>query len=206
MDSMDQKLDEVQYEPETPKTREAPNVWKWIVVGFFVVFLFTRVFDVSITFKPQFGGKKLLGGGITKNQNQNQSQSAGVSDIEKAVLPEGGIALPIRWGNIGRQMADSGVIDSKKFEELYESRGGFNDEMRKMLYEDGNDLVVMTEDNAPYLLNLLWAFGLGNKNAVLDRGPISDPKYGGADGFAATGGWTLAKGNPMSHFNTHEFV
>ena len=214
MDFMDHEVEEeevkdIEQQPaqevsETSEMRDAPNIWKWVAIGFFGIFLFTRIFDVNISFKPEFGGRAFLGGSIVKNQNKDQK--VGASDIEKAVLPKDGIALPIRWGNLGRQMADTGVIDSKKFEELYESRGGFNDEMRKMLYEDGNDTIVMTEDNAPYLLNLLWAFGLGNKNVVLERGPISDPQYGGAGGFAATGGWTLAEGNPMNHFNAHEFV
>lgn len=55
-------------------------------------------------------------------------------------------------------------------------------------------------------LNILWAFGLANKNPILEKGPMMDPKYGGADKFASTGGWTLAKGNAMDHYSMHPLV
>ena len=78
--------------------------------------------------------------------------------------------------------------------------------MRKLLTEGGNGRVTITPQNAGTLLNLLWAFGLGNKNAILEKGPMSNPEYGGADKFASTGGWTLAKGDTMKHFSAHAFV
>ena len=33
-----------------------------------------------------------------------------------------------------------------------------------------------------------------------------DPRYGGAENFASTGGWTLAKGRAMDHYSMHRFV
>ncbi len=55
-------------------------------------------------------------------------------------------------------------------------------------------------------LNVLWAFGLANKNEILEYGPMMDPQYGGAGGFASTGGWTLATGNPMDHYSHHAML
>ncbi|MBI2048390.1 MAG: hypothetical protein HYT30_00465 [Parcubacteria group bacterium] len=55
-------------------------------------------------------------------------------------------------------------------------------------------------------LHLLWAFGLANKNPILETGPMMDPRYGGAERFASTGGWTLTKGNVMDHYSAHQFV
>ena len=55
-------------------------------------------------------------------------------------------------------------------------------------------------------LNLLWALGLGNKNEILDNGPMTDKKYGGAGRFASTGGWTLAQGDAMNHYSMHRFI
>src|SRR3989344_5938753 len=37
-------------------------------------------------------------------------------------------------------------------------------------------------------LNLLWAYGLANKNQVLESGPIVDPRYGGPTNMASVGG------------------
>ena len=116
------------------------------------------------------------------------------------------IILPVSWGDLGKEMVDSGVIDAKKFEELYAGRGGLNIEEKKLLFGTNNKEIRMTQENAGTILNLLWAFGLGNKNEILERGPMMDPAYGGAGNFASTGGWTLAKGNAMDHYSKHSFV
>lgn len=55
-------------------------------------------------------------------------------------------------------------------------------------------------------LNILWAFGLANKNPILEEGPMMDPSSGGPEYFASTGGWTLAKGDAMEHYSKHSFV
>ena len=33
-----------------------------------------------------------------------------------------------------------------------------------------------------------------------------DPRYGGAGGFASTGGWTIAQGDAMTHYSKHAFI
>jgi hypothetical protein len=35
---------------------------------------------------------------------------------------------------------------------------------------------------------------------------MADQRYGGAAGFASTGGWTISRGDPMDHYSAHEFV
>ena len=116
------------------------------------------------------------------------------------------IELSVVWGNLGAQMISAGVIDRPQFEALYESRGGMSDEEKQLLEDFQNGNLKANQENAGLLLNLFWALGLGNKNAILEKGPMTDPKYGGADRFASTGGWTLAKGNAMNHYSKHLFV
>lgn len=116
------------------------------------------------------------------------------------------IILPVRWGNLGVKMTSAGVIDAKKFEALYERRGGLDSETKKLLYEANNGNLKITEKNSGVLLNLLWALGLGNKNDILEKGPMQDPRYGGAGGFASTGGWTLADGDAMKHYSRHSLI
>src|SRR3989344_4220246 len=55
----------------------------------------------------------------------------------------------------------------------------------------------ITRENAGLLLNLFWALGLANKNEILEKGEMANPKYGGVGNFASTGGWTIAQGNAM---------
>ncbi|MDP2639009.1 MAG: hypothetical protein Q8P06_02465 [Candidatus Azambacteria bacterium] len=116
------------------------------------------------------------------------------------------IILPISWGDLGKKMIEAGVIDRDKFESLYTARGGFDEETKKLLTEGNNNDLKMTSQNSGTILNLLWAFGLSNQNEILERGPMSDPKYGSPAGFASTGGWTLAKGDVMGHYSKHLFV
>ena len=52
-------------------------------------------------------------------------------------------------------------------------------------------------------LNLLWAYGLANKNQVLESGPIMDPRYGGPTNMASVGGWTVTTGSVMNHYSKH---
>ncbi len=129
-----------------------------------------------------------------------------VAGLEKDVLPQKGIVLPIQWKDLGAQMVKSGVIDLKKFESIYLDRGGLSDDEKKLLLGEGNGNITMNVKNSGFLLNMFWAFGLGNKNAILESGSMMDPKYGGADKFASTGGWSLASGNVMDHYSGHSFV
>ena len=132
--------------------------------------------------------------------DQNRNQVTNLADI----VVDDGVVLPIAWDNIGRQLVEGGVIDRDRWEQLY-GQNGYDSQTRRML-EGGNVPVVMNQDNSRQILNLLWAFGLANKNLVLENGPMSDAQYGGPENFASTGGWTLAKGDAMDHFSRHKLV
>ena len=55
-------------------------------------------------------------------------------------------------------------------------------------------------------LNLLWAFGLANKNQILESGPIMDTRYGGPENMASVGGWSVTTGPVMNHYAKHALV
>src|SRR3990170_147757 len=95
--------------------------------------------------------------------------------------------IPMNWGDLGVKMISVGVIDPEKFESIYAQRGGLS-----------------PEEKAGFLLNMLWALGLGNKNDILESGPMS--KYGDVGNFASTGGWILAKNDPMDHYSRHRLI
>ena len=139
-----------------------------------------------------------------ENVEANVTQKTTISDV----------ILPIEWKDIGQNMVELGVIDQPALENIYAGRGGLTEEEKSILEDSLGKQVVINEQNAGYLLNLFWAFGLTNKNPILEKGPMQDPQYGGAGRFASTGGWTLAKGpsagqeqgNPMDHYSRHEMV
>ncbi|MBI2639484.1 MAG: hypothetical protein HYW90_01160 [Candidatus Sungbacteria bacterium] len=136
--------------------------------------------------------------------------------FEEKVLPSSGIILPVRWGDLGVKMVSVGVIDGERFKSVYASRGGLSDEYLRFLERSDNGNIKITPENSGFLLNLFWALGLGNKNDVLDRGPMvtydgrapasPEEALAKAANFASTGGWTLAKGDAMDHYSRHPFV
>lgn len=136
-------------------------------------------------------------------QQPSQSQAA----LIRAVLPSKGVTLPVQWGNLGKQLLETGTIDEKKFLQIYAGRGILDENAAALLYGENNKELTITAQNSGFLLNMLWAFGLANKNKILESGPMLDPQYGGEAGrFASTGGWTLAEGRAMEHYSKHIFV
>ncbi len=152
----------------------------------------------------------ILGGAWVYVNQTNRSpvpaEAVAANVPEEKVLPAGGVILPIRWGDLGSKMVAAGVIDLAKLDALYADRGGVPAEMRQLLTNEDNGPLKITPENSGLLLNLLWALGLGNKNEILETGPMSDSKYGGAGNFASTGGWTLATGEAMDHYSQHAFM
>ncbi|MFH0803998.1 MAG: hypothetical protein V1896_00120 [Candidatus Zambryskibacteria bacterium] len=135
---------------------------------------------------------------------RNKALQAQKTELEERVLPSGGVELPATWGDLGKKLISAGVIDERVFRDVY--AGQFTDEYEKFLSENNEGKIKITEDNAGYLLNLFWALGLSNGNVILnDPREMRNPQYGGAAGFASTGGWTVAVGSAMDHYNRHIF-
>jgi len=155
-------------------------------------------------------GTKTFSPVVAENAAGEKGIATVAVNLEDEVLPKSGVTLPVQWGDFGRKLVESGVIDQKKFLALYEGRGGLSPEDEKLLLGTGNGNLRMTPENAGVILNLLWAFGLGQKSDVLDKGPMKDPRYNGAGppagGFASTGGWTIARGDAMEYYSKYQFV
>lgn len=148
-----------------------------------------------------FGGLlAILGASGFSSENRGAKDASltgnGLEAQERAVLP-------ITWGDTGKKLVESGVIDEEKFNLLYQKRGGMREEYRALL-RGGAQEITVTEENAGFLLNLFWALGLANKNEILDSGPMQN--YGDPGNFASTGGWTLARGNAMEHYSRHSLI
>lgn len=175
-----------------------------------IIFLMIIAGAVGLSFYKKYSEKKALellnAETIQAYSNSKVQEDKDVTQLSEQVVPAAGVELPVTWGNLGKQLVDKGVIDSKKFEAVYAKQGGLSDDDKKLLYEQDNKKIVINQNNAPIILNLLWALGLGNKDSILEKGPMVDPKYGGAGGFASTGGWTLSQGDAMTHYSKYEFI
>lgn len=169
-----------------------------------VLILFGFLFDVDVTVKRRAALNGIIAGGSENAPRVSASREENV--LEERVLPQNGVTLPVKLGDIGVKLAATGVIDGEKFKALYQGQSTASQEANKIISETNSENIIITRENAPVLLNVFWALGLGNKNAILENGPMADPRYGGTANFASTGGWTIASGDAMNHYSRHPFV
>lgn len=170
-----------------------------IAIGLFLVLAsitFSQFYEIQIT--PRSSISKEIEGESSKS-NFIDSKA-----LTEKVLPSDGVELPIKWGDLGKSMVEDGVIDEQKFRTLFENNLTPAEEV--ILNGDSNNSIVLNLENSRFILDMLWAFGLANNNPILDEGEMSNPQYGGAQNFASTGGWTLAKGNGFDHYSKHKYV
>lgn len=172
---------------------------KWVVVSAILIFilLFNYLFNVEFKITPNLRLMQKLNpssgvNAVTQKPNQVIQQNVLATEVR----------LPIKWSDLGKRLVDTGVIDKKKFEELM---GTLPDSDKKLMESSDNGEIVMTTQNSRLVLNLLWGFGLANKNDVLEKGEMmKDPKQTG--NMASTGGWGISVGDAMTHYSKHLFV
>lgn len=177
--------------------RPGKRNWLSLAAPFIMIIAFSFLF---------FQFARLSSQTMEKNQTSVNKEEKDIVVLEASVLPSEGFELPIIWKDYGKQLIAKGVIDQEKFEAIYANRGGLSEENSNLLTGTDNGKMRITAENSGVLLNLLWAFGLGNKNDILEKGLMTDPRYGGTGTFASTGGWTVSKGEAMNHYSEHAFI
>lgn len=120
----------------------------------------------------------------TKNPDQL------IQILKQGVLPQQGYQLGVTWGDIGKQLMATGVIDKQKYDQMFAQDPG-NNSMMKYLSNSSHNHMMITEANSHFMVNTLWALGLVNKNDILDNGQMKTYGQGDPMNFASTGGWNL---------------
>ncbi|MCF6344052.1 MAG: hypothetical protein L3J15_05155 [Devosiaceae bacterium] len=144
--------------------------------------------------------------------SNNQLSSALDDDLSLSVLleqinPEKGFSINAKFGQIGKRLINDGVIDFELFKAIYDRAGApLTPDQLKIFDEGLNEKITINRENSYFLLNFFWAFGLVNKNPILDEGEIT--KYGKDEigSFASTGGWTIATKPVMEIFSNSEII
>ncbi|GIW64406.1 MAG: hypothetical protein KatS3mg092_0339 [Patescibacteria group bacterium] len=57
-----------------------------------------------------------------------------------------------------------------------------------------------------FCLNFFWAAGLANKSKILTEGEITQYGKDQIGNFASTGGWSLAKSQPMDYYANFNLI
>ncbi len=181
-------------------------VWKTATISLMVlIVLFNLIFEVKVT---QRFGKAEQNPKQTASTQESTSQDNSTQDSALAgkLFPGDGEELPVVWNDLGKRMVADGVIDIKQLEAIYKERGGLDQYDKNLLEGNVSENMQLNLKNSGFMLNMFWALGLSNKNPILEEGPMQDKAYGGAENFASTGGWNIAKGDTMNHYSKHEYI
>jgi hypothetical protein len=182
-------------------------VWRGIALATVALVVFSQLFKLDVALQPKFklSKKNSLAPASDQTTTTATTQDVNLADLQSKVVPADGVVLPITWGDLGKKMIADGVIDEEKFRGLFKS--GLEEQDEAMLVGSWNEPVVMNSKNSRFLLDVLWAFGLANKNPILTQGEMTSEKYGGdASKFASTGGWSISKGKAMDHYSKYSYI
>ena len=148
------------------------------------------VIAIVVTFFLGVGGGYLKWG---QDETAALKQEKEMTKLYEQVSPIAGYALPVSYGKLGPQLMEANVIDYDAFINVMAQSGdAINNHQMDILKKGSDDKIVITAENAHFLLNFFWAVGLANKNSILTEGPMVQYSDGQIDRFASTGGWTLA--------------
>ncbi|VAW10385.1 hypothetical protein MNBD_ALPHA09-2255 [hydrothermal vent metagenome] len=140
-------------------------------------------------------------------QSAARQNDLSVSVLVGQMNPEKGFTINARFGQIGKRLVEDGVIDFERFKAVYDRAGAPLTQSQLRIFEDGLDEnITITGDNAYFLLNFFWAFGLANQNPILDEGEIAQFGEGQIGTFASTGGWTIATKPVMDIYSKSEII
>lgn len=128
-----------------------------------------------------------------------------VQILKQEVLLQNGHTLGVAWKDIGQKLLETGVIDKAKYDALFENDKEAKKQM-KYLSQKSGDYMRIDEKNAHFMVNTLWAFGLVNKNSVLDKGSMKTYGKGDVMSFASTGGWNLGAKETNQLYSSQEIV
>ena len=150
--------------------------------------LLLLVFGIGLESGYLMGQRSILN---VSTGNPTTSEDESMALMHQINPPEG-YKIPVVFGDIGPQMVAAGAIDIPKFISLYQQQNKpLTDEQMSILTEGSESTLVINPENAYFLLNFLWAFGLTNQNPILTEGPMIIGGIEKVGGFASTGGWTI---------------
>ncbi len=142
-----------------------------------------------------------LKGGMQSWKNSNL-KLLDLSILPDKVMPSDGFTLPVKWGNLGPRLIALGVIDKEKFEKAV----NLTDEQKKILNEGLDEPLKINADSSQFVVDFLWALGLAQKSIVYEESPMGKEYKKEVGSFSSTGGWSLARGNAVSHLNMHTLI
>lgn len=125
-----------------------------------------------------------------------------LSLLPSQVTPPEGVALPVSWGTLAKQLVDAGVIDLPAFRKII----SLTNEQEQILTNGSTEAIRIDGANSQFVVDVLWALGLAQKSIVYTDGPMGKEYAKEQGNFASTGGWSLARGNATNYLGKYDFI
>lgn len=178
------------------KIQEKKGFVAWYLVGVLSLVIVYGLPRLPWSLKKNFFGSELVRKNIAFNKEDQQREN-----LFNEINPESGHEINASYGDLGPKMIETGVIDLEKFKQVYQQNGQpLTKEQLTILTQGSDKKIKITRDNSYFLLNFFWAVGLANRSKILTQGEITKYGAGQIGNFASTGGWTLAKSDPMNYY------
>ncbi len=177
------------------------------LLGLSLLFLVAFLPLIANKFNFGFDFQKKAKVNLSGIDSSGGNLSQAVKDIQEQINPPAGFEINAVYGDIGPKLLAAGAIDFEKLKTLYEKAGvPLTDEQIIILTKGSNEKIRITPQNSYFLLNFLWAFGLANKNQILDEGPMAQYGKDQIGNFASTGGWTLGTKSSIALYSKAEII
>ncbi len=112
-------------------------------------------------------------------------------DIDE-VIPRRGANTSIVFGDAIRRLVAAGALDPDKYRAVLAAQGRLPAWVEQLFAAPSASPIVLSQENAPYLLHLLWPLGLSTRAGFNQQSPIRTVRL---PSFASTAGWTLGRAN-----------
>lgn len=185
------------------KTQLKGILYKAVPLWLVIVIVFNSVF--SISFLEYLIMKKNFNEAIASLAKTTKNPDDLVQVLKQKVLPQNGYVLAVVWGDIGKQLLESGAIDKVKYDQQFAAEAG-SKEMMQYLERFSVNHMTVNEKNSHFMVNTLWALGLVNKSKTLEEGPMRTTPNIETGNMASTGGWTLGAKQPMELYSSKSLI
>lgn len=144
---------------------------KFIVLAFFVIAIL--IYQLTAI----FGGISAKDSGSIKEGTitTEKGEEIEISDYIEIVTPKAGFTTSVRWGDIVAKMVQEGVLDPQKLEGILTKN--YSQEMKpewRAVLAGEDATLSIDNDNAVFMMYVLWTFAKHNNNAILTGSPIAE--------------------------------
>ena len=142
---------------------------KFIVLVLITVVIFAYQM-VTVFGKSAQGNPDSPNGTVTTNTGEKVN----INDVIEVVTPKGGFETKVKWNGIVAKMVEKGVLDPDKLEGILAKRYG--QEMKpqwRAILEGKNTNLTINNDNAVFMMYVLWTLAKHNENKILADSPFA---------------------------------